>query len=95
MPSCERKNLKVDPLQAEVHLSAYGNLTISFNKPIIVPPLRVDPYKSKINRRLDNKHDIKEVMWFKVNSEIYDEDSEETKIEDYYLTRMDERAMDI
>ena len=77
-------------------MSPYGNLTISFNKPIILPPVRVDPLKSRL---LDDdeklEYDIKEVIGFKVNSEFYDERSDETNIEDYYLTRLEEHSLDI
>ena len=77
-------------------MSPYGNLTISFNKPIILPPVRIDPLKSRLLYDAEKlEYDIKEVIGFKVNSEFYDERSDETNIEDYYLTRLEEHSLDI
>ena len=72
---------------------------MSFSKPIVVPPIRIDSdYLTTLTnstRILKNEYSIKEIVEFKVDSELYDEDSEEVSIEDYYLTRLDEKGLDI
>ena len=61
-----------------------------------MPPVRVDALKSRLLDDDDKlEYDIKEVVGFKVNSEFYAESSDETNIEDYYLTRLEEHSLDI
>ena len=80
-------------------MSATGILTMSFSKPIVVPPIRIDSnyktYQTNSTRMLKSKYSIKEIVGFKVYSERYDEESEETSIKDYYLTRLNEQGLDI
>jgi len=60
-------------------ISATGNLTIIFNKPIIIPPIKVLNYTNTITpaRLLESKndtfyYDIKDVIDLTVESSFYD-----------------------
>ena len=98
---------EIVPLKASVQsLSPTGNLTIAFNKPLILPPIRVDDYSQVTNssateaRLLQEevssyKYDIKDVVDLKIESSFHTEDSSIIKIKDYNLTRLTETAMDI
>ena len=81
MPSCDsnRKNIqiKVNPLLVSGNISPYGLLTISFNKPIILPPIRVDSIKSITDSHLIDENvgiKIKDVIGLRVASDFYDRD---------------------
>ena len=91
-------------------LSATGNLTISFNKPIIIPPILVDTVTVTNTTRLltdveseaDEDDDsqeyyyhIKDVIELSVESSFYEEGSNDILISNYTLTRMTERELDI
>ena len=77
-----------------------GNLTITFNKPIILPPIEMI---SDQNRRLEEnstenafqRYQIKDVLQLSVESSYHDQDDPEISIEDYRLTRLTEKAMDV
>ena len=77
-----------------------GNLTISFNKPIILPPLEIIPDET---RRLEEhstaeafqRYSIKDVLQLSVESSYHDQGEPEISIEDYRLTRLTEKAMDV
>ena len=63
-----------------------------------MPPIRFDPTKSTLNRILNDKDfeiDIKDVIGLRVASDFYDRDSEAIKIDDYYLTKLEEQSFDI
>ena len=90
---------EVVPLSSSAYISPYGNLTISFNKPIIVPQIRVDSdilsYNQRVLANEKNKgYDITEIIGFEVNSE-FDDEIEKNPIDYFNLTRLDERALDI
>ena len=73
-------------------------LIISFSRPIILPPIRIDPIESTKKRLLSDKNieiDIKDVIGLRVASSFYEKGSEEINIDDYYLTKIDERTLDI
>jgi len=54
-PKSEVKGTEIVPLKASVYgITATGNLTIVFNKPIIVPPIRVD---TNVTRLLQDSTD--------------------------------------
>ena len=88
-------------------LSPTGNLTIAFNKPLILPPIRVDYFTQVTNssateaRLLQEEevrayqYDIKDVVDLKIESSFHVDDSSIIKIKDYNLTRLTETAIDI
>ena len=86
-------------MSTSAYISPYGNLTITFNKPIIVPQIRVDSdilstYQRLLANEKNKGYDITEIIGFKVNSE-FDDESDKTNIDYFNLTRIDERALDI
>ena len=86
-------------MSTSAYISPYGNLTITFNKPIIVPQIRVDSdilstYQRLLANEKNKGYDITEIIGFKVNSE-FDDESDKTNIDYFNLTRLDERALDI
>ena len=97
------QNRKVDnpnavPLKAKVYdFTPTGNLTITFNKPIIIPPVEVESEEE--TRRLTatafQKYSIQDVMQLSVESSYHDQDDQEISIKDYRLTRLTSRQMDI
>lgn len=76
-------------------MSIDGNLTMSFDRPIVVPQIFLDMVVDS-RRSLDSEefsfHDLVELY---VISSIHEEGSEATVIEDYHLTRFTETAFDI
>ena len=75
-------------------MSPTGNMTITFNKPIMMPPIKVkDTYAQK--RQLQRMFEIEEVLAIHVESDFYDSRSSEIEIEGYELTRLTELAMDV
>ena len=75
-------------------LSDTGNLTIVFNKPVYLPPIEIYQLDEKI-RFLESSYTIQEVLSVSVDSAFHENDSPETRIDDYKLTRMTETAMDV
>ena len=86
-------------------LTSTGNLTITFNKPILLPNIQVLEANSTLNRKLqldepstmptDYEFNIKDVLDLKVESDFYGLESEQIQIFNYTLTRLIEQAMDI
>ena len=91
-------DVSIEPLEAKVQsLSRTGNLTITFNKPIILPPIEIirESTDSKENdRRLDAvksadfKIPVKEIVDITIESEYYESENEELEIVDYDATRL-------
>ena len=75
-------------------ISPTGNLTITFNKPIVVPPIRVYPVSPK-RRQMQRMFEIEEVLAIYIESDFYESDSEAIQVDGYQLTRMTEMAMDV
>ena len=69
------------PLRARIEsLSKTGNLTITFNKPIILPPIQLQPIEVDNESRIldsgENLISLKEVVNLWVDSEFYDNTDE-------------------
>lgn len=93
------------PLEASVlSLSPTGNLTIGFNKPIILPPIRVDnatqPQSINETRLLQAdvvspQYEIQDIIDLSVESSFHEQESDSIRISHYNLTRMTNTRIDI
>ena len=91
------------PLTAKIYeISQTGNLTIQFNKPIILPKIRTTSEKIDTPNRLllseqvdEFFYDIDDIVELKVESDFYSEEEQEIQIYNYTLTRMTPIALDI
>ena len=72
-----------------------GNLTITFNRPVVIPTIFDEAVKSGRSLRAERAFRTQDVIDLYVKSSIYDPDSEAIRIDDYYLTRINEKALDI
>ena len=93
------------PLIAYVYdISATGNLTIVFNKPILIPFItmtsgpnarRLEDEDATIEINSPYYYKIEDLIELKIESDFYTDESEEIGIKNYTLTRITERALDI
>lgn len=101
---------KIVPLQAAIYrISPTGNLTVVFNKPIIIPNIRIHDSKNEsllrrtrdlaYNQDGEQKeiyaYEIGEVVDIWVESDFFEQADQEIQISDYTLTRLAERAFDV
>ena len=79
-------------------LSATGNLTIIFSRPLILPPIEVRNVTNHTERELSAKRraiSIKEVLNITVESDYYTPDDEKIIVKNYFATRISEKSLDI
>ena len=70
-------------------------MTITFNKPIIKPPIEIEEIIEEERRGLIDLVPVKELLNITVVSDYYEDDSEKVKIDEYAATRLTSRALDI
>lgn len=98
---------KIVPLKVFAKdMSASGTLKIGFNKPILMPPIKVEAEKNSTRLLQDDKFeeqgsessftfDINSVLDLEVESSFFEKGSSEISILNYTLAGMTERELDI
>ena len=100
------ENTTPEPLTAQIYdITKAGNLTIVFNKPIILPPIELfEESKRQLQEvvlgrsdspQRNRNYSLSQVLTIYLESSFYDDDSKEIEVLNYNLTRLTPTAFDV